>query len=67
MSWAIDPLCPLGQALEVYRQRISILKKGYEQERYRIVRLCNRWLAEVAVGEITSVMIAQYRDERLQL
>jgi len=66
MSWAIDPLCPLGQALEVYRQRISILKKGYEQERYRIAHLCRTWLADVAVAQITSVMISQYRDERLQ-
>lgn len=66
MSWMVDPSCPLGDALEIYRQRISILKKGYEQESYRIARIRQSWLALVPVGEATSVDISRYRDERLQ-
>lgn len=52
-------------ALNLYRDRISILKKGYLQEKYRIDQLLRHSLAEKPVSEITSVDIARYRDERL--
>lgn len=66
MSWVVEPSCTIGDALDIYRQRISILKKGYEQEKYRIARIRQSWLGGIPVGEATSVMISQYRDERLQ-
>lgn len=52
-------------ALEEYRVRVSILKKGYLQERYRILQISNSFLGEMEVREITSVHIAKYRDTRL--
>lgn len=51
-------------ALELYRDRISILKKGYQQEKYRIDQLLRHPLAEMPIKEITTVDIAKYRDER---
>ncbi|HHQ2687686.1 site-specific integrase [Pseudomonas aeruginosa] len=55
----------LRDALEHYRERVSILKKGYLQERYRIQQLANSSLGSKITREITSVDIATYRDDRL--
>lgn len=55
----------LRDALIRYRSTVSILKKGYEQECYRIVQILRSPLADKWVHEITSVDIADYRDARL--
>lgn len=57
----------LRKALEIYRSKVSILKKGYAQERFRIQQLAHSALGELIVDEITSVHIATYRDERLEM
>ncbi len=54
------------QALEQYRERISILKKGYEQEKYRIQQIARSFLGRKTVRKVSSVDIATYRDQRLQ-
>lgn len=56
----------LKNGLSKYLKTISILKRGYEQERYRIQTLSNSFLGEMKVKDIKSHHIAQYRDERLQ-
>jgi integrase len=53
------------EALELYRARVSILKKGYAQEKYRIEQLGRSFLGTKIVREVTSVDIATYRDQRL--
>lgn len=53
-------------ALELYRSKISILKKGYAQERYRIESIGRSFLGEKTVREVTSVDIATFRDQRLE-
>lgn len=55
----------LSEALEIYKNKVSILKKGLTQEKYRIQKISNSFLGSMAVNEITSVNIATYRDERL--
>ena len=55
----------LKEALEKYRNSVSILKKGYAQEKYRIVQLSRSFLGPLTVREVTSVNIATYRDQRL--
>lgn len=55
----------LREGLERYRAHISILKKGYEQEKYRIEMICRSFLGTKITREITSVDIATYRDQRL--
>lgn len=57
--------CEMHVALERYRSSVSILKKGYEQERYRIEQLLRSPLAIKRVHEVDSVDIATHRDERL--
>ncbi|MDR2187477.1 MAG: site-specific integrase [Azonexus sp.] len=52
-------------ALEQYRARISVLKKGYGQEKYRIAQIGRSFLGGLVVREVTSVDIASYRDLRL--
>lgn len=52
-------------ALEMYRTRVSILKKGFKQETYRVDQLSRSFLGKKLVSEVTSVDIATYRDERL--
>lgn len=55
----------LDKALERYRSQVSILKKGYVQESYRIEQLRRAPMASRILCEITSVDIASYRDTRL--
>lgn len=56
----------LKKGLERYRSKISILKKGYAQEKYRIDQICRSFLGDKITREVTSVDIATYRDHRLQ-
>lgn len=53
------------EALELYRTKISILKKGYAQEKYRIESIGRSFLGAKIVRDVTSVDIATYRDQRL--
>lgn len=55
----------LGEALLRYKSKVSILKKGFKQECFRVASLCKSFLAEKATNDITSVDIATYRDVRL--
>lgn len=55
----------LRDALTQYRTRVSILKKGYAQEKYRIDQICRSFLGDKVTREVTSVDIATYRDQRL--
>lgn len=61
---AITPVL-LADGLAKYLSTVSILKKGYEQERYRIQQICRSELAPMWVHEILSVDVAAYRDKRL--
>lgn len=54
------------KALEQYRERVSILKKGYEQEKYRVQQIARSFLGRKTVRKVSSVDIAAYRDQRLQ-
>jgi len=56
----------LRVGLERYRTQVSILKRGYIQEKYRIEQICRSFLADKITREVTSVDIATYRDQRLQ-
>lgn len=56
----------LKTALSKYQKTVSILKKGYEQEKYRITQISRSFLSPMRVKTIESHHIAQYRDERLQ-
>lgn len=55
----------MKEALEQYKARVSILKKGYTQESYRVTQLANSFLGDLVTRQITSVHIATYRDQRL--
>ena len=63
---ALDRSITLKAALTIYLGRVSILKKGYAQERYRIEQINRSMLGPLIVKDITSVAIASYRDFRLQ-
>lgn len=56
----------LKVGLAHYEKNVSILKKGYEQEQYRLGKIASSSLGKKAIKNITSVDIATYRDERLQ-
>jgi integrase len=55
----------MGEALKRYCTSVSILKKGYGQEKYRIEQLCRSFLGDKTTRAVTSVDIATYRDQRL--
>lgn len=56
----------LGAALALYRTKVSILKKGYAQESYRVDALMRAPMASRVMREIGSPDIADYRDWRLE-
>lgn len=55
----------MREGLAQYRTRISILKKGYAQEKYRIEQIARSFLGDKTSRAVTSVDIATYRDQRL--
>ncbi len=55
----------LAEALNQYKSRVSILKKGFVQEAYRIKKISKSELAKLPIRSVTSVHIADYRDQRL--
>lgn len=57
----------LREAFDTYRLKISILKKGYPQECYRMEAIARTFLGEKILRSITSVDIATYRDLRLTM
>lgn len=56
----------MRKVLDRYRSQVSILKKGYEQEKYRIQQIARSALGRKDVRNVSSVDIATYRDQRLQ-
>lgn len=56
----------LAHALNRYQATVSILKKGFKQENYRVKVILRSPLANKILSEITTVDIADYRDDRLQ-
>lgn len=58
-----DPI--IREAFKTYCAKVSILKKGYAQEKYRIDQICRSFLGDKIAREVTSVDIATYRDGRL--
>lgn len=53
------------EALKKYLTQVSILKKGYAQEKYRVEQIARSFLGNLIVRQVTSVDIATYRDQRL--
>ncbi|CAB3740074.1 Tyrosine recombinase XerC [Paraburkholderia phenoliruptrix] len=53
------------EALKKYTERISISKRGYQQERYRAKMIGRSFLGKLDLPAVTSVDIANYRDMRL--
>lgn len=56
----------VGAGLQRYLREVSILKRGYGQEKFRIEQLCRSPLGAKIAREVTSVDVATYRDQRLQ-
>lgn len=61
----MDNQITLGEGLELYRQKVSVLKKGYAQEAYRIDLLRKAPVAKKLMHMVSSPDIANYRDDRL--
>lgn len=55
----------IAEGLDRYRREVSILKRGYEQEKHRITVICRSPLASIITRHASSVDIANYRDWRL--
>lgn len=52
--------------LDQYKNKVSILKRGFTQESYRIKQISRSFLGRKVPKNVTSVDIATYRDQRLQ-
>lgn len=51
--------------LDQYKNKVSVLKKGYAQEVYRLAQISKSFLGRKVPKNVTSVDIATYRDQRL--
>ncbi|HFV8743662.1 TPA: integrase, partial [Escherichia coli] len=56
----------LNRALDKYMKTVSIHKKGHLQEFYRVNVIKRHPIAERYMDDITTVDIANYRDQRLE-
>lgn len=52
--------------LDQYKNKVSILKRGYAQEEYRIKQISRSFLGKKTPKNVSSVDIATYRDQRLR-
>lgn len=56
----------MKELFETYRDSVSIKKKGYESEAYRLDAFIASPLAEFSPLNLTKQVVAKYRDERLK-
>jgi integrase len=61
--------CPnhklFSDLLERYLGTVSINKRGYDAEKWRLNSLIRSWLGHIRIDELTATDISRYRDERL--
>ena len=57
----------LSDILAQYRDRVSINKKGYDQERYKINKIIRSDIANKTLSEITSLVLFEYIEQQKKL
>ena len=57
----------LGEVLVQYRDRVSINKKGYEQERYKINKIIRSDIADKVLSELTPRVLFEYIEQQKNL
>ena len=59
-------LVTLGDVLTRYRKEVTPKKKGHKPEQKRLLRLSGDAISKVSLSKLTSNVLAQFRDRRLQ-
>jgi integrase len=57
----------LKDVLAQYRDRVSINKKGYEQERYKINKIIRSDIADKNLSQLTSLVLFEYIEQQKKL
>ncbi len=57
----------LSDILAQYRDRVSINKKGYEQERYKINKIIRSCIADKFLSELTPLVLFEYIEQQKKL
>ena len=57
----------LKDVLAQYRDRVSINKKGYEQERYKINKIIRSDIADKTLSELTPIVLFEYIEQQKKL
>jgi len=57
----------LSDILAQYRDRVSINKKGYEQERYKINKIIRSCIADKVLLELTPLVLFEYIEQQKKL
>jgi integrase len=57
----------LKDVLAQYRDRVSINKKGYEQERYKINKIIRSDIADKVLSELTPLVLFEYIEQQKKL
>jgi len=57
----------LKDLLAQYRDRVSVNKKGYEQERYKINKIIRSDIADKTLSQLTSLVLFEYIEQQKKL
>jgi integrase len=57
----------LKDVLIQYRDRVSVNKKGYEQERYKINKIIRSGIADKVLSELTPLVLFEYIEQQKKL
>ena len=57
----------LSDILAQFRDRVSINKKGYEQERYKINKIIRSCIADKVLSELTPLVLFEYIEQQKKL
>ena len=57
----------LKDVLAQYRDRVSVNKKGYEQERYKINKIIRSDISDKTLSELTSLVLFEYIEQQKKL
>ena len=68
---ALSKITKLKDVLAQYRDRVSVNKKGYDQERYKINKIIGNYKNGVAIGKVTAEyaskckFVGEYKDRSI--
>ncbi len=64
---ALSKITKLNDVLAQYRDRVSVNKKGYEQERYKINKIIRSDIADKTLSQLTPIVLFEFIEQQKKL